>query len=141
MATVYLARDIKHDREVAIKVLDPDIAASIGGERFEREIRLAAKLQHPHILGLYDSGSADGLLFYVMPFVKGESLRDRLDRYPGAHIYVKEFQNGPPISAPISIRVIGNDLEIGAFGREAEPLRTPVVRRSKRAHLPHSHRE
>ena len=80
MATVYLARDIKHDREVAIKVLDPDIAASIGGERFEREIRLAAKLQHPHILGLYDSGSADGLLFYVMPFVKGESLRDRLDR-------------------------------------------------------------
>jgi serine/threonine-protein kinase len=80
MATVYLARDVRHDREVAIKVLDPDIAASIGGERFEREIRLAAKLQHPHILGLYDSGSADGLLFYVMPFVKGESLRDRLDR-------------------------------------------------------------
>ena len=80
MATVYLARDVRHDREVAIKVLDPDIAASIGGDRFEREIRLAAKLQHPHILGLYDSGSADGLLFYVMPFVKGESLRDRLDR-------------------------------------------------------------
>ena len=80
MATVYLARDVRHDREVAIKVLDPDIAASIGGDRFEREIKLAAKLQHPHILGLYDSGSADGLLFYVMPFVKGESLRDRLDR-------------------------------------------------------------
>jgi len=80
MATVYLARDIKHDREVAIKVLDPDLAATIGGERFEREIKLAAKLQHPHILGLFDSGSADGLLFYVMPFVKGESLRDRLDR-------------------------------------------------------------
>ena len=80
MATVFLARDLKHDREVAIKVLHPDLAATIGGERFEREIKLAAKLQHPHILGLYDSGEADGLLFYVMPFVKGESLRDRIDR-------------------------------------------------------------
>jgi TolB-like protein len=80
MATVYLARDIKHDREVAIKVLLPDLAASIGGERFEREIRLAGKLQHPHILGMYDSGVADGLMYYVMPFIKGESLRDKLDR-------------------------------------------------------------
>lgn len=80
MATVFLAKDLKHDREVAIKVLHPDLAATIGGERFEREIKLAAKLQHPHILGLYDSGSADGLLFYVMPFVRGESLRDRLGR-------------------------------------------------------------
>ena len=80
MATVYLARDVKHEREVAIKVLHPDLAASIGGERFEREIRLAAKLQHPHILGLYDSGVAGSLLYYVMPFVKGESLRDRLTR-------------------------------------------------------------
>ncbi len=80
MATVFLARDQKHDREVAIKVLHPELSASIGSERFEREIKLAAKLQHPHILGLYDSGSADGLLYYVMPFVKGESLRDRLDR-------------------------------------------------------------
>jgi len=80
MATVFLATDIKHDREVAIKVLHPELSASIGGERFEREIKLAAKLQHPHILGMYDSGQADGLLYYVMPFVKGESLRDRLDR-------------------------------------------------------------
>lgn len=80
MATVFLATDRKHEREVAIKVLHPDLSASIGAERFEREIKLAAKLQHPHILGLYDSGSADGLLYYVMPFVKGESLRDRLDR-------------------------------------------------------------
>ncbi|MCC7133107.1 MAG: protein kinase, partial [Gemmatimonadales bacterium] len=80
MAVVYLATDIKHDRDVAVKVLFPELAASIGADRFEREIRLAAKLQHPHILGLYDSGQADGLLFYVMPFVKGESLRDRLDR-------------------------------------------------------------
>ena len=80
MAVVYLGKDTKHDREVAVKVLFPELAASIGGDRFEREIKLAAKLQHPHILGLYDSGVADGLLFYVMPFVKGESLRDRLDR-------------------------------------------------------------
>ncbi|TFG42326.1 MAG: hypothetical protein E4H41_11085, partial [Gemmatimonadales bacterium] len=80
MATVFLAQDLKHGREVAIKVLHPELGASIGSERFDREIRLAAKLQHPHILGLFDSGSADGLLYYVMPFVRGESLRDRLDR-------------------------------------------------------------
>ena len=80
MAAVYLARDVKHDRQVAIKVLHPELAATLGGERFEREIRLAAKLQHPHILGLHDSGVAGDLLYYVMPFVKGESLRDRLDR-------------------------------------------------------------
>ena len=80
MAVVYLATDTKHGREVAVKVLFPELAASVGSDRFDREIHLAAKLQHPHILGLFDSGSADGLLFYVMPFVKGESLRDRLDR-------------------------------------------------------------
>jgi serine/threonine-protein kinase len=80
MATVFLAQDIKHGREVAIKVLHPELGASIGSERFDREIRLAAKLQHPHILGLFDSGEANGLLYYVMPFVRGESLRDRLDR-------------------------------------------------------------
>ncbi len=80
MAVVFLARDRKHDREVAIKVLLPDLSAIIGAERFEREIRVAGKLQHPHILGMFDSGVADGLLYYVMPFVRGESLRDKLDR-------------------------------------------------------------
>ncbi len=80
MATVYLANDIKHGREVAIKVLLPELSATLGADRFEREIRLAAKLQHPHILGMFDSGVADGLMYYVMPFVKGESLRDRIDR-------------------------------------------------------------
>ena len=80
MATVYLANDVKHGREVAIKVLLPELSATLGADRFEREIRVAAKLQHPHILGLFDSGSADGLLYYVMPFVKGESVRDRIDR-------------------------------------------------------------
>ena len=80
MATVFLAKDVKHDRQVAIKVLHPDLAASLGSERFEREIKLAAKLQHPNILGLFDSGASNGLLYYVMPFVKGESLGDRLSR-------------------------------------------------------------
>jgi serine/threonine-protein kinase len=80
MATVYLARDLKHDRPVALKVLLPDLAAAVGAERFLSEIRVTANLQHPNILPLFDSGEADGLLFYVMPFVEGESLRQRIDR-------------------------------------------------------------
>ena len=80
MATVYLAHDIKHDRKVAIKVLRPELAAVIGAERFLAEIRTTANLQHPHILPLHDSGDADGVLFYVMPFVEGVSLRDRISR-------------------------------------------------------------
>jgi len=80
MATVYLAHDIRHDREVAIKVLRPDLAATLGAERFLREIRTMGNLRHPNILPLYDSGEADGFLFYVMPVVRGESLRERIDR-------------------------------------------------------------
>ncbi len=80
MATVYRARDLKHDRRVAIKVLRPELAAVLGAERFLAEIRLTANLQHPHILPLHDSGEADGFLYYVMPYVKGESLRDMLNR-------------------------------------------------------------
>ena len=80
MATVYLAHDLKHDRKVAIKVLKPELAAVIGAERFLREIKTIASLQHPHILGLIDSGEVDGTAFYVMPFVEGESLRDLLKR-------------------------------------------------------------
>jgi tRNA A-37 threonylcarbamoyl transferase component Bud32 len=80
MATVYLAQDLKHDRKVAIKVLRPELAAVIGAERFLSEIKTTANLQHPHILPLHDSGQADSFLFYVMPFVEGESLRDRLTR-------------------------------------------------------------
>ncbi len=80
MATVYLAQDLKHDRPVAIKVLRPELAVAIGAERFLREIATTANLRHPHILPLYDSGEAAGLLFYVMPFVDGESLRTRLER-------------------------------------------------------------
>jgi serine/threonine-protein kinase len=80
MATVYLARDVKHGREVAIKVLHPELAAVLGAERFLSEIRTTASLQHPHILPLFDSGEAAGQLFYVMPYVEGETLRGRLDR-------------------------------------------------------------
>jgi hypothetical protein len=80
MATVYLARDIKHDREVALKVLRPDLSAVIGTERFLSEVRITAKLDHPHILTLIDSGEADGMLYYVLPYVRGESLRAKLSR-------------------------------------------------------------
>ncbi len=80
MATVYLARDLRHDRDVAVKVLHPDLAAALGGQRFLVEIKTTARLQHPHILALHDSGAADGFLFYVMPYVEGQSLRRRLER-------------------------------------------------------------
>jgi len=80
MATVYLAGDLKHDRKVAIKVLRPELAAVLGAERFVQEIKTTANLQHPHILPLFDSGEADGFLYYVMPYVEGETLRDKLSR-------------------------------------------------------------
>lgn len=93
MATVYLAEDGKHKRQIAVKVLHPELAAAIGSTRFVREIEIAAKLTHPHILMLIDSGEADGFLFFVMPFVDGESLRDRLEREKR-------------LSVPDSIRII-----------------------------------
>lgn len=80
MATVFLAEDLRHHRKVALKVLRPELAAAVGADRFLREIRIAAQLSHPHIVGLIDSGEADGLLYYVMFYVQGESLRERLDR-------------------------------------------------------------
>ena len=80
MATVYLAHDVKHDRKVALKVLKPELAAVLGADRFVQEIKTTASLQHPHILPLFDSGTADGFLYYVMPYVEGETLRDKLDR-------------------------------------------------------------
>ena len=79
MATVYLAEDRRHRRPVAVKVLRPELALAVGQERFLREIRITAGLEHPHILTLIDSGSADGFLYYVMPFIQGETLRDRMD--------------------------------------------------------------
>jgi len=80
MATVYLAKDIKHDRDVALKILNPELGAVLGTDRFLAEIRVTARLQHPNLLPLFDSGDAEGILYYVMPFVDGESLRARLDR-------------------------------------------------------------
>src|SRR5438105_7254526 len=80
MANVYLARDVRHHRRVALKVLKPELGAVLGPERFLSEIRVTANLQHPNLLPLFDSGEAGGLLYYVMPFVDGESLRARLDR-------------------------------------------------------------
>ena len=80
MATVYLAHDVKHDREVALKVLHPELSSSLGPDRFLREIKVAARLNHPHILPLHDSGESDGFLYYVMPYVEGESLRAKLNR-------------------------------------------------------------
>ncbi len=80
MATVFLAQDLKHDRRVALKVLKPELAAVIGAERFVVEIKTTAALQHPHILPLFDSGEADSFLYYVMPFIDGETLRAKLDR-------------------------------------------------------------
>jgi len=80
MATVFLAHDLKHDRPVALKLLHPELAAVLGPERFQQEIMLVARLQHPHILAVHDSGEAGGNLWFTMPFVEGESLRQRLDR-------------------------------------------------------------
>src|SRR5512146_2164964 len=80
MATVYLAYDLKHDRNVAIKVLKPELAAVLGAERFVVEIKTTASLQHPHILPLFDSGTADGFLYYVMPYIEGETVREKLNR-------------------------------------------------------------
>src|SRR5258707_4789232 len=80
MAGVYLARDLKHRRFVALKVLSPALAASLGADRFLREIELAARLQHPHIVTVFDSGDAGGILWYTMPYVEGETLRARVQR-------------------------------------------------------------
>ena len=80
MARVFRGRDLKHDRQVAVKILRPELASGVGQERFLREIQLAARLSHPHILPLYDSGEDDGHLYFVMPYVEGGSLRERMAR-------------------------------------------------------------
>jgi len=114
MATVFLAQDLRHDRKVAIKVLRPDLSASLGADRFLREIKLAARLQHPNVLGLFDSGAADGLLFYVMPFVEGESLGQKLDRekqlaIPEAIQIVREAADG--LGYAHSLGVVHRDIK------------------------------
>ena len=106
MATVYLAEDLKHHRKVAVKVLRPELAATLGPERFAREIEVAARLQHPHILGLLDSGDADGFFYYVMPYVEGETLRDRLAR-------------GGELPVPEAVRLLGEIAEALATAHRA----------------------
>ncbi len=115
MAVVFLAEDLKHHRRVAIKLLKPELSVVLGGERFLREIAIAATLQHPHILPLYDSGQAGDLLYYVMPFVEGESLRQRLAREPQL-----------PLDAALQItREVGSALqyahEHGVIHRDIKP--------------------
>ena len=115
MATVYLAHDLRHDREVALKVLNPELAAVLGKERFLAEIRVTARLQHPHLLPLFDSGDAEGRLFYVMPYVQGESLRSRMDN-----------QRQLPMSEAIRIAVgVGSALDYahrhGIIHRDLKP--------------------
>src|SRR5688572_6464878 len=115
MATVYLAHDLRHEREVAIKVLHPELAAALGGERFLSEIKTTARLQHPHILPLLDSGEADGLLYYVMPYVRGETLRARLER-----------ENQLPIAEAVRIArevadALGAAHAVGVIHRDIKP--------------------
>jgi serine/threonine-protein kinase len=116
MALVYLARDVKHERFVALKTLRPEIALALGRERFLREIKLAARLQHPNILPVYDSGDASGTLFYVMPFVEGESLRDRLEREP-------QLPLDDALRSPRSCRCVG----LRAQPRRRAPRHQPNI--------------
>ena len=106
MATVYLAEDVKHHRKVAVKVLRPELAATLGPDRFAREIAVAARLQHPHILGLLDSGDTDGFFYYVMPYVDGETLRDRLAR-------------AGELPVPDAVRLLGEIAEALAVAHQA----------------------
>ena len=106
MATVYLAEDVKHQRKVAVKVLRPELAATLGPDRFAREIAVVARLQHPHILGLLDSGDTDGFFYYVMPYVEGETLRDRLAR-------------ARELPVPDAVRLLGEIAEALAVAHKA----------------------
>src|SRR5436190_12577825 len=114
MATVFLAHDLKHARDVAIKVLHPDLGAALGGDRFLSEIRTTAQLQHPHILPLLDSGDADGLLYYVMPYVTGETLRARLEReqqLPIADVVRIAREVADALSAAHELHIIHRDIK------------------------------
>ena len=138
MAKVYLAHDVKHDRPVALKVMHPELTATLGHERFLREIRTTARLQHPHILPVHDSGEAAGQLWYTMPFVDGESLRDRLRRegplpsltLRAGFVQVSQARSdwapdpkhplphfSPPRRVPHGVTLIGRLFDEGTLGR------------------------
>ena len=127
MATVYLAHDVKHDRKVAIKVMRPELAAVLGSERFLREIKIAAKLNHPHILPLYDSGESDGVLYYVMPYVEGESLRARLKRDGQSPI-----DEAVQITRQVACLVDARPCIIAACGLPAERMLNELLTRQLR---------
>ena len=118
MATVYLAQDLKHDRKVAVKVLRPELAAVVGAERFLPEIKLTANLQHPHILALHDSGEADGLVFYVMPFVEGESLSAYCTRRRSRSVTIRTKRSDSAMR--------GARVDRAVYFRIADGARTPI---------------
>lgn len=119
MATVYLAEDLRHHRHVALKVLRPELSSSVASERFPREITIAAGLNHPHILPVHDSGAADGVLFYVMPYLDGPSLRQRLER-----------EGELPVADAVRIlREIADAMSL-AHRRVSAPARTPARSRA-----------
>jgi hypothetical protein len=131
MATVFLAKDLKDDRKVAIKVLHDDIGTAMGPERFRREIEISTNLSHPHILQLVDSGMADGRLYYVMPFVEGESLRERIDRdkdaaHQGGARGYRGCRGGARFCAPEETSFTGTSSrrEHSSAGRATHLLRT-----------------
>src|SRR6266496_3312720 len=130
MATVYLAFDVKHHRKVAVKVLRPELAAALGGDRFTREIETAAQFQHPHVLPLLDSGEASSFLYYVMPYVEGESLRDRLARHGELPIH-----DAVKILIEIADPLLDHRVDIyavGALGYELIAGRPPFTASSTR---------
>ena len=136
MATVYLADDLKHHRPVAVKVLRPELASVLGPERFLREVEIAARLNHPHILALYDSGEADGFLFYVMPYVKGESLRHRLEREQQLGHGVALLQSARDAVAATNARLTGRRARRRPGEQEQRAGQDDHGDRSQSLHLP-----
>lgn len=142
MATVHLARDLRHGRAVALKVLRPDVAAAMGVERFQREVTLTAALQHPHILPLFDSGESAGFLYYVTPYVDGESLREKLERDGLGNALLADFgiaralsnaggADGEASEASASHHLTQAGLALGTSGARQQIL-TEHGRRSRR---------
>jgi len=133
MATVYLAQDLRHSREVALKVLKPELAEAVGAQRFLKEIQVTAKLQHPHILPLYDSGNAGGALFYVMPLVRGETLRERLTRDGQLSIGTIQYMSPEQAAGERDIDARSDIYSLGAVAYEMLVGEPPVTGATARA--------